>query len=68
MLVDHLGFSCLESYDKYMPVCIPYVVAAAAAAASATVEPWETYYGIYPTGTLISNHYIFLSILHLYLE
>ena len=68
MLVDHLGFSCLESYDKYMPVCIPYVAAAAAAAASATVEPWETYYGIYPTGTLISNHYIFLSILHLYLE
>ena len=43
MLVDHLGFSCLESYDKYMPVCIPDVVAAAAAAASATVEPWETY-------------------------
>ena len=47
MLVDHIGFSSLESYDKYMPVCIPYVVAAAAAA-SATVEPWETYYGIYP--------------------
>ena len=45
MLVDYLGFSCLESYDKYMPVCIPYVVAAAA---SATVDPWETYYGIYP--------------------
>ena len=45
MLVDHLGFSYLESYDKYMPVCIPYVVAAAA---SATVDPWETYYGIYP--------------------
>ena len=45
MLVDHLGFSCLESYDKYMPVCIPYVVAAAA---SATVDPWENYYGIYP--------------------
>ena len=46
MLVDHLGFSCLESYDKDMRVCIPVVVAAAAAA-SATVEPWETYYGIF---------------------
>ena len=60
MLVDHLGFSCLESYHKDMCAGIPDVVAAAAAAAA--VEPWETYntrlLWNLPAGTLISNHYI----------